>query len=303
MKSKPLSRRTVLRAAGVSIALPLFDAMNPVRASAQSIRKETIPRMACVYVPHGVNNRQWTPTKTGEDWEITPTLQPLESLKEHVTVLSGLGHPNGKGGHEGADLWLTGAELDGVAGRDYANSISVDQVAAHMHGLETRISSLELSALSGPGNGYHTHTLAFNDTGAPIPGENRPRSVFERLFVEDRKSAKVERQRQINDQRSVLDAVLDQAHSLNRRLGSADRVKLDEYLTSVREVERRVARREEWLDRPKPEVSSDGIELDVRPATRRIPTSHVRPYGARLSNRHDSRCNFHDGWRSVNRPV
>lgn len=269
MTTKPLSRRTMLRAAGVSIALPLLDAMIPTGGFAQSTRRKTVPRMACVYFPHGVNNKQWTPSTTGKDWGITPSLKPLEPLKQHVTVLSGLGHPNGKGGHEGADLWLTGAELDGVAGRDYANSVSVDQVAARVHGLETRIGSLELSALSGPGNGYHTHTLAFNDTGAPIPGENSPRRVFERLFIDDHKTAKAERQRQINNQRSVLDAVLGQARSLDRRLGTADQAKLEEYLNSVREVERRVMRREEWLDRPKPKVKSAGIELDARPFDRR----------------------------------
>ncbi len=265
--NKPLSRRTVLRAAGVSLALPLLDAMVPARAQS-AVAARRIPRSAFVYFPHGVNNRQWTPNGEGRNWQVSPTLKQLEPLKQHVTVLTGLGHPNGKGGHEGADLWLTGAALDGTAGRDYANSISVDQVAAKVHGLLTRVPSLELSALSGPGRGYHTHTLAFNDSGAPIPGENRPRAVFERLFVDDRAAAKTEQRRRIANQRSVLDVVLGQARSLDKRLGSADRAKLDQYYTSIREVERRVIRRSEWIDRPKPTVKADGIALDVQPFTR-----------------------------------
>lgn len=261
----------MLRAAGVSMALPLLDAMLPTRAYAatQAAKAKRIPRAAFVYFPHGVNNSQWTPAEEGKDWKLSPSLEPLKDLKEHVNVLTGLGHPNGKGGHEGADLWLTGAELDGVAGRDYANSVSVDQVAAKAHGLQTRIPSLELSAMSGPGNAYHTYTLSFNETGAPIPGDNQPMSVFQRLFVNDDQSSKAAQKRRVADKKSILDAVLGQSQTLRTRLGKADRAKLDEYFSSVREVEKRVVRRGEWIDRPKPKVNARGIALDARPFDRR----------------------------------
>ncbi len=260
---KTLSRRTFLRGTGVSIALPALDATMPKRASAQTATN--IPRMVCCYIPNGVNFMKWKPQGEGPDWELSPSLEPLAPVKEHVTCLSGLEHPRAWGGHGGADVFLTGAHLEGTPGRDYANSISVDQAAARVHGLQTRIPSLELSFSNGTGTAGHSITLSFDDRGTPLPAENRPPAVFERLFVVDSAASRSAQQQRLAEDRSILDSVLEDSRALERRLGQADREKLDQYLTSVREVERRVQRREAWIDKPKPTVSTDGLSLDARP--------------------------------------
>lgn len=260
---KTLSRRTLLRGTGVGIALPLLEAMiGKSSAQAQSQTAQP-PRMICCYIPNGVNIKKWTPKGQGRDWELSPSLQPLAPLKEQVTCLTGLGHPRSFGGHEGADVFLTGADLNGTPGKDYANSISVDQAAASVHGLQTRIPSLELSFNSGTGSAGHSITLSFDRNGTPLPAENRPQAVFDRLFVADSASSRDAQQQRLAEDRSILDSVLDDSRALNRRLGKADRAKLDQYLNSVREVERRIQRREDWLDKPKPKVSADGLKLDA----------------------------------------
>lgn len=261
---KTLSRRTFLRGTGVSIALPILDAMMPTRALAQSA-VSTPPRMVCCYIPNGVNIMKWTPQGEGRDWELSPSLEPLAPLKERVTCLTGLEHPRAFGGHDGADVFLTGADLYGAPGKDYANSISVDQVAARMHGLQTRIPSLELSFGNGTGSAGHSITLSFDDNGTPLPAENRPQAVFDRMFVVDSATSRAAKQQRLAEDRSILDSVLDDGRALERRLGKADRAKLDQYLSSIREVEGRVQRREGWLDKPKPNVSSEGLVLNSRP--------------------------------------
>jgi hypothetical protein len=221
--------------------------------------------MVSCYIPNGVNMTKWTPQGEGRDWELSPSLEPLAPLKKHVTCLTGLGHPRSFGGHEGADVFLTGADLDGAPGKDYANSISVDQVAARMHGLQTRIPSLELSFHSGTGSAGHSITLSFNDNGTPLPAENRPQAVFDRLFVQNSARSRTAQQQRLAEDRSILDSILEDSRALSKNLGKADRSKLDQYLNSIREVERRVQRREGWLDKPMPKVSADGLVLDSRP--------------------------------------
>lgn len=262
-RSWSLSRRTFLHGSAASIALPLLDAMaSPGRAAAAS----TPPtRMAFIYVPNGVNILKWLPKDDGHDYGLSPALTTLSDLKNDFTLLSQLSHPKAKGGHSGGDSWLTGADLFGTPGFDYKNSISVDQVAAEKIGIETRFPSLELSALGGTGQPGHSTTLAFSRQGIPLPAEKYPRMVFERLFAPDSGNSRAEKKYRIAENKSILDTVLSEAMSLNNKLGRHDQDKLDEYLTSVREIETRVSRSEQWLDIPKAKVDSRGLPLDAEP--------------------------------------
>ena len=264
MTSK-LNRRTFLRGCGVTIALPFLDSMV---SSARAAEQEAPARMAFVYLPNGVNIMKWTPTATGKVWKPSPTLAGLGSLTDHVSVLSGLGHPASKGGHSGADTWLTGADLEGTPGYDYRNAISIDQFAAATIGPKTRLPSLELSASGGTGSPGHSHTLAFNRNAVPIATENNPRLVFQRLFLDDSGDTRRKKALRFMEESSILDTVLQSASDLDNQLGKADRRKLDEYLTSVREVERRVKRAESWMDVPKAEVEAKGLMLDAGPNER-----------------------------------
>lgn len=261
-----LHRRSFLRGTGVALALPALEAMpRPVQASDQ---QSGPARMLAIYVPNGVNIAKWVPETAGRNYQLSPTLKVLERHREHFTVLSGLGHPNSKGGHSGADTFLTAADLAGTPGYDYRNSVSVDQVAAETVGLQTRIPSLELSTGSGTGSPGHSHTLSFSRDAVPLPAENSPRAVFERLFVDDKGDTREAKIQRFQEDKSVLDAVLSQSRQLSKQLGQQDKRKLDEYLTSVREVERRVKRAESWMDVPKSAVNADSLALDARPEER-----------------------------------
>ena len=273
-----LSRRTILRAAGVSLALPMLDAMIPSALAAPSQFKPykespaAHPRMICCYFSNGVNIKQWKPTSTGIDYELSPTLNGLEAHKKDFTVISGLGHPASDGGHSGADTWLTGADLDAKPGSDYTNSISIDQRIAAVHEKETRIASLQLSDLSGSGSALHSHTLSFDHSGTPLPSENSPRRLFERLFVPENAKDREATLQRYHHQRSILDAVQDETRRLGKKLGQDDRVKLAEYFESVRSTEKRIERLEGWIDVPKPSVDPSLLQLNSQPNN-----AHDRP--------------------------
>jgi len=143
------------------------------------------PRMIFCYIPNGVNIKEWVPQSTGSNYQLSPTLQALQEHKAEFSVISGLGHPKCRGGHSGADTWLTGADLTAVPGSDYSNSVSADQIAATIHGKQTRISSLQLSDGSGTGSAGHSNTLSFDRGGTPLPAENSPQRLLERLFIPD----------------------------------------------------------------------------------------------------------------------
>lgn len=275
---RTLNRRHVLRGLGACLALPLLDAMAPRAVARPSDFKPLAkslgahPRMVCCYVPNGVNIFEWVPKDSGTDYTLSPTLIGLKDHRGDFTVLSGLGHPASQGGHSGADTWLTGADLKATPGSDYTNSVSIDQVAAAMHGKQTRFASLQLSDQSGTGSAGHSHTLSFDLAGTPIPAENSPRRLFERLFVPDSATDRQATLRRYAEKRSILDNVLGEAKRLERQLGVKDRKKLDEYLGSVRETEQRVERLEGWVDVPKPQVDSKDLQLASQPGN-----AHDRP--------------------------
>jgi hypothetical protein len=273
-----LSRRHVLRGAGAAIALPLLDAMLP-RCLATPSTFEPLatsdavqPRLLCCYVPNGVNIIEWMPADSGPDYTLSPTLKALEEHRGDFTVVSGIGHPNSKGGHSGADTWLTGANLTAKPGVDYTNTLSIDQIAAAAHGPQTRYPSLQLADLSGTGAAGHSHTLSFDANGTPLPAEDSPKRLFDRLFVPESAADRAATLARYAERRSILDAVSGDAKSLHGRLGTTDRKKLDEYLSSVRDTEKQVERLEQWIDRPKPKVSEKGLQLANKPNN-----AHDRP--------------------------
>lgn len=278
LTSRPLSRRHVLRGLGACLSLPLLDAMIPRVSAAPSKFRPwekshgVHPRMICCYVPNGVNMQQWMPSGQGSGYALSPTLEALTDHRADFSVITGLGHPAAKGGHSGADTWLTGADLQAVPGKDYSNTISADQVAAELHGKQTRFPSLQLSDNSGTGSAGHSHTLSFDRSGTPVPAEDSPRRLFDRLFVPESANDRAATLRRYAEKKSILDSVLADANSLRKRLGQTDQQKLDQYLNSVRETEQRVQRLENWVDVPKPEVPERDLQLSMQPHN-----AHDRP--------------------------
>ncbi|MEZ6119404.1 MAG: DUF1552 domain-containing protein [Pirellulaceae bacterium] len=265
-----MNRRTVLRGLGACISLPLLDAMLPTSCAApskfQPLSSSVGPqsRIIFCYVPNGVNIFEWMPESSGKDYQPSPTLSVLQDFQQDFSVLTGLGHPAAKGGHSGADTWLTGADLQ-ANGSDYANTVSVDQVIAEQLGKYTRFPSLQLSDQSGTGSAGHSHTLSFDRSGTPLPAEDSPKRLFERLFVPDSGADRQATLLRYAQKKSVLDSVLDDANSLQRKLGPKDNQKLDEYFTSVRQTEQRLERLESWIDVPKPNVSDKDLQLGSQP--------------------------------------
>ena len=276
----PLPRRTILRGLGASLALPFLEAMLPRSLHAapstykplgKSGAKPT-PRVIFCYVSNGVNIMDWVPAAKGADYALSPTLETLKEHRANFSVLSGLGHPRATGGHSGADTWLTGADLKAVPGKDYTNTISADQVIAEKIGAQTRFPSLEIGDMSGTGGALHSHTLAFDRNGTPLPAENSPQRLFERLFIPDDATSREATLKRYAEKRSILDDVLGEAQALDKKLGRADQTKLAEYLASVRETELRVQRQVDWVDVPKPKVEANGLQLNSKPGD-----AHDRP--------------------------
>ena len=273
-----LNRRQMLRGLGVCLALPYWESLLPrVMSSPSQFQPLTTstgvhPRMICCYIPNGVNITEWVPTDAGKNYTLSPTLQTLGEHRENFTVISGLGHPASQGGHSGADTWLTGADLKAVPGSDYSNTLSADQLVADVQGRQTRFPSLQLSDQSGTGGAGHSHTLSFDVRGTPLPAENSPKQLFERLFVPDTAADRAALLRRYAEKKSILDNVLGEATRLEPRLGKSDRHKLDEYLTSVRQTEQRVERLEAWVDVPKPTIDAQHLQLANQPSN-----AHDRP--------------------------
>lgn len=240
-----LHRRTLLRAAGVSLALPCLDAFSPARARAAGAAPRR--RMICICAPLGLHPSFFFPEKDGTDYELTPYLEVLKDFRSAFTVVSGLAHAGMSPGfaHQASASFLTGAQNAGRPG--FKNSISVDQFAAEHLGGQTRFPSL---ALSGEGAG-----LSWTRTGALVPAATAPSKVFARLFLDGKPDEVRTQVDRLTDGRSILDDVRDQANTLRSNLGSDDRERLDEYITSVRDLEKRLARDEVWCKTPKPKVN------------------------------------------------
>ena len=207
-------------------------------------------------------NWGWFPTGSGADYQLTDVLSSMEPLRNDVTIIGGISHPNGwsMGGHDTGDVFLTGAKYKSGS---YLNSISLDQRVAAAIGNETRFGSLTLSSDGGVGEPTRACTLSYSREGRPIPAISSPRQIFERLFGDEKGKDAAVKQRRLSNTSSMLDQILEHSKSLNRRLGKQDQKKLDEYLASVRAVEQGVERAQSWLDIPKPKVDEASLNLDA----------------------------------------
>jgi hypothetical protein len=254
---KHLSRRTVLKSAGASIGLPFLEAMMPTLAWTRTASKKPPLRLCFVYVPNGMVMANWTPKQPGKDFAFTPILKPLEPFREHTLVISGLMDHNanalGDGGGDharAASSFLTGAHPR-ESGSDIYAGVSADQIAAQTIGHETRLPSLELGLedtrivglCDGNYSCAYTSSISWRTPTTPLPPMPNPRHVFERLFgngdaaVDPAVAARRARYRQ-----SILDGVVEETRRLSSSVGDADRRKIDEYLSSIREVERSIQR-------------------------------------------------------------
>lgn len=246
-----LSRRTVLRGMGVAVGLPWLEAMSRTKGLASGATVCSTPlRLLWLHTESGMLMEKFKPASTGLDFELSPTLQPLAKFKSQLSVLSGLYHENAfrrnpqTGRHvQDTICHLTGADLGAIPGVAVRNSISVDQLAAQAVGEQTRIPVLNLSPSR---SGY----LAFSASGTGIPNQWNPRVVFTQLFADPSPEAKLEMEKRFQEKKSILDGVSDATRRLEARVSTGDRRKLDEYMTHVRDVERRLALAERWAALP-----------------------------------------------------
>ncbi|MEI6236090.1 MAG: DUF1552 domain-containing protein [Planctomycetota bacterium] len=244
-QKKHLSRRTFLRGAGIALTLPVFDAMRPAFVHAEPAAPK---RFVAMCTTLGIHTPHLFPKETGRGYTPSPYLAALKDLRDDFTVFSGMGHheQNGANGHTSEMTWLTGSKHPGLAG--FRNTISIDQLIAQRIGTQTRFPYLALTRGSG--------SLSWTASGAEIPGESAPSKVFQQLFVQGTDDEMKAQLRGIQRGRSILDTVNGEAKKLRSDLGKRDQDKLDQYLTSVRDLESRLVESQDWVTKPKPKVSA-----------------------------------------------
>ncbi|TWU45311.1 hypothetical protein Q31b_04830 [Novipirellula aureliae] len=272
MKTKlsALDRRNFLRGVGgFALALPAFETFSGTAAAAENISRRK--RLACFYLPNGVpmprkddpayEDWSWFPQGSGKNFKLSKCLDPLEPLREQMTVFSGLSHPAVRNvhGHSNADQFLTGADTGGSG--DYKNSISMDQMYAAHVGEQTRVASLVMSTDGGAGTPRGAHTMSFAANGRAIPAENKPKRIFDTLFVKDDGNAA----RRLSLNTSALDELMGDAQSLRKDLSKYDQRTFDQFLDSVRSTELKVEKAARWIDMPLPTVDVDHLNLDITP--------------------------------------
>ena len=266
---KAIPRRTFLRGAGAAVALPLLDSMVPAFAAGQGTAAKPVQRLAFVYCPNGMIMEQFTPKAEGAGYELTPILEPLAPFRDRFSVLSGLncnaayGLPGDAEGDAAPHERIGGTFLTGVHPTRYGHvATSVDQIVAQELGKHTQLASLEMGlhvsdvvgqCEKGWPCGY-LNTLSWRTPTTPLPSENQPRAIFERLFGDSDSTDPAERLARIQKNRSLLDSVIEAAAQLQRGLGASDRAKLSEYLDATRDVERRIRKAEEQSSRDLPRL-------------------------------------------------
>ncbi len=239
-----LSRRTVLRGLGASLALPLLDAMVPACAATPDCAGTQ--RLIAIQTNQGILPQNFFPDGEGRDYKASPYLQILDAFRDKMTVLSGVSHPQVDGGHSAERCFLTAAPHPGRGG--FRNSISVDQFAALRIGHTTRFPSVALAVGT-------KQSLSYTQSGVQIPGEDSPSSLYRRLFVQGSKQEVQAQVAKLRAGRSILDSVGERARQLSRRVGPSDRDKLDQFYTGVRDLEHRIHKSEQWEQKPKVGVS------------------------------------------------
>jgi hypothetical protein len=266
---KHLPRRTFLKGVGVSLALPLLDSMIPARTLLAQTAARPLPRLGFVYVPHGAIMDKWTPATEGAGFEFTPILKPLESFRDHLNVVSGLGHraADTTAVHSlSPTTWLSGVRPKATQGVDAYAGVTADQVAAQQIGQDTVLPSMELATEDHSGligscdrdyGCIYMNTLSWRTPTTPMPMEINPRKIFERMFGQG--GSATERLARIKEDKSILDAITKDAASLQLQLGPSDRDLMSQYLENVREIERRIQRAEQ-------SQGDEDLTLPARPA-------------------------------------
>jgi hypothetical protein len=266
---KAIARRTVLRGLGASLALPLLDSMVPAMIAAAETAAKPVMRLGVVYVPNGMVMKQWTPTADGTAFEYPSILKPFEPYRDQLTVLTGLNSTpppnalNAAGVHARASTrFLTDIPPKRSDTSEVSAGISMDQLIARQLGRDTQLASLEIAIegrdLAGSCDiGFscaYTNTIAWRGPTTPLPMENDPRALFERMFGDSGSTDRGVRLARMQADKSILDSVTDRIGRLQQRIGRRDRAKLSEYLEAVRDIERRIQRAEEQSGRELPTV-------------------------------------------------
>jgi hypothetical protein len=274
--TRRLARRTFLRGLGVACALPHLEAM-----AARTARPK---RLCVVYVPNGVSippadhpaHATWswfplTQSPNTDRYRFTKTLASLEPFRKQLTVLGGLSHPRSRNllGHAAGDTFLTGGDIGG----DYRNSVSMDQVAAGQLGRSTRHPCMTLSCDGGIGYKSRVSTLAFGPSGNPLPSESSPRQIFERYCRAGEPGAEASQRQRLQEGRKVVDLIKGDAAELAQRLSKDDQGRLDEYLTSLSDIEDRINRAESWIGKPAKPSDARRLQLGALPAN---PGEYIR---------------------------
>ncbi|MFP6678154.1 MAG: DUF1552 domain-containing protein [Pirellulaceae bacterium] len=274
-KSWHLSRRELLKGGGIALALPFLDSM----AWAKGAENIAMPKRMVIsyfsygaYMPNGANGIQdmnkpahewtWWPCQEAGELTFNKNSAPFAPLKDQVSYLEGLDHEGGwsLGGHSSGDVFATGADMKE---HEKTNNISVDQAAAKVMGHHTRYASLVMSSEGGTGSYGASKTLSHYGPGRPIPSLHKPQDIFNRLFKPYAGKTTDQVRSELSREKSVLDLILSQYKSLNNRLGTADQAKMEEYLESVRALEKRVDRTTDWTHTPLAEVNANEFNLEV----------------------------------------
>lgn len=289
------SRRGFLRSSTAAVALPFLESFGFKRFASAAVTATTPPRrMIFLGMGFGVTADRWYPdvSTTGTDYVLPRILQPLTRHQNDLTIIQNLMHQYSADGHSGSTFWLTGANRYAIPGQSFHNTVSVDQVAAEVLGEKTRFTSIQLAAKAAETDGHGPgSSLAWNRSGKPVAAINTPVAAFHRLFSDDN-TPLAQRQLMLQQQRSVMDTVLSDAKSVNRKLNRTDNDKLEEYFQSIREIEVRLAKEEKWLGVEKrlplnavkePKESLEGVEeirmmYDLMVAAMQVDASRVFTY-------------------------
>lgn len=263
------SRRRVLTTATAAVTLPAFESLGWRRFAAAAVPTAPPKRLVFLGFGWGVTAESWYPaaTDTGSGYTLPEMLAPLKRHKADFTLVQGLWNRHTENGHYGSTFWLTGADVHGQPGQSFHNTISVDQLAAGTLGVDTRFDSLALDCGDGANGSGHGPglSLSWDQRGKPVGGPRNPVEAFHLLFSRDETPLE-QRQAMLAHRRSILDNAVEEAKSLGRSLGRVDADKLDEYLESLRDIERRLSREEKWLgaERPRPPLAEPKPGLEGR---------------------------------------
>ena len=249
-----LNRRHFIKGAGTTLALPFLASLQNNGFSKEKTRVSP-NRMVFLCFGWGVTKETWypNPKKTGKNWQISAGLKPLEKFKDDFTIIQNTHHKFSDDGHWGTTFYLTGANKYGVPGKSFNNTTSVDQIAAEKWGANNRYSSLQLDCKGAEAQNGHGPGLSasWNKSGKPMPGTQTPFQLYNKLFGNEKMTPE-QKQAMIKEKKSSLDIILTDLKRVNKKLGSKDKDKLNEYLESVRNIETTLAKEQSWLGSPKP---------------------------------------------------